>query len=62
MNLRGIARFDSAAIYLVHDSLINLDCVYADGALSANLENSSIPLAEQLSGWVGAHRTSVWKL
>ena len=59
-NLRRIARFDSAAVYAVHDSLITLDCIYADGPLASSLTGSTIPLAEQLSGWVGAHRTPVW--
>jgi putative nucleotidyltransferase with HDIG domain len=58
--LRRIARFDSAAVYAVHDSLITLECIYADGPLAASLSGCTIPLAEQLSGWVGAHRTPVW--
>ena len=59
-NLRRIARFDTAAFYAVHDSLTRLRCVFADGPLAIGLKGSAIPLAEQLSGWVGAHRTPVW--
>ena len=59
-NMRRIARFDTAAFYAVHESLTKLECVYVDGALATRLKGSAIPLAEQLSGWVGAHRTPVW--
>ena len=59
-NLRGVATFDTAVVYLVDESLLALESVYSAGSLAAQFEHVKIPMAEQLTGWVGAHRTPVW--
>jgi putative nucleotidyltransferase with HDIG domain len=58
--LKGLVSFDTAAVFIIEDSLLILSCVYAEGPLSAQLMNVSIPMAEQLTGWVAANRTPVW--
>jgi putative nucleotidyltransferase with HDIG domain len=58
--LRGVVSFDTAAVFMIEDSLLNLSCVFADGPLSDRLAAVSIPMAEQLTGWVAANRTPVW--
>jgi putative nucleotidyltransferase with HDIG domain len=58
--LRSIVPFETAAVFVVEDSLLTLTCVFADGPLAARLESMSIPMGEQLTGWVGANRTPVW--
>ncbi|MGD9904719.1 MAG: HD domain-containing phosphohydrolase [Vicinamibacterales bacterium] len=58
--LRQVIGFDTAAIYVVDPSSLSLRCKFADGSLTARLLGLSIPMAEQLTGWVAAHRTSVW--
>ena len=59
-HLRGVATFDTAVIYLADESLLSLDSVYSAGSLAAQFDHVKIPMAEQLTGWVGAHRTPVW--
>ena len=59
-HLRDVATFDTAVIYLADESLLCLESVYSSGSLAAHFEHVKIPMAEQLTGWVGAHRTPVW--
>ena len=59
-HLRGVATFDTAVIYLADESLLSLESVYSAGSLAAQFDHVKIPMAEQLTGWVGAHRTPVW--
>ena len=54
--LRQVVPFDTAAVFIVEESLLSLSCVFADGSLAGRLSSLTIPMAEQLTGWVGANR------
>lgn len=58
--LRSIATFDTAAIFVVDDASAGAEAIFADGSGAAFLSRTKIPVGEQLTGWVAAHRTSVW--
>jgi putative nucleotidyltransferase with HDIG domain len=58
--LRRMVPFDSAAVFVVEESLLTLTCVFAEGPLASRLASAAVPMAEQLTGWVGANRTPVW--
>ena len=58
--LRRVVRFDTAAAFIMDDSLLRLRCVAADGSFAGSLTGLEIPVAEQLTGWVAAHRTPAW--
>ena len=59
-SLRSIATFDTAAIFMVGDASAEAEAIFADGSGSPVLSRTIIPVGEQLTGWVAAHRTSVW--
>lgn len=59
-DLRGIAAFDTAVIYILDDASSDAEAVYADGSIGRELTGTRIPIAERLTGWVAAHRTAVW--
>lgn len=59
-DLRGLAPFDTAVIYLLDESSSDAESVFADGNIGPLLVGLRIPIAEKLSGWVAAHRTAVW--
>ncbi len=59
-SLRSIATFDTAAIFMVSDASEAAEAIFADGPGSPVLSRKTIPIGEQLTGWVAAHRTSVW--
>lgn len=58
--LRRVVDFDTAAAFIIDDSLFRLKCVAADGSFADSLVGFEIPVAEQLTGWVAAHRTPAW--
>ncbi len=58
--LAEVARFDSAAIFIPSATSIELRVLASDGPLGRALSQLTIPLAERLTGWVAAHRSSVW--
>jgi putative nucleotidyltransferase with HDIG domain len=58
--LRRVVDFDTAATFIIDDSLLRLRCEAADGSFAGGLNGLEIPVAEQLTGWVAAHRTPAW--
>lgn len=58
--LGDVARFDSAAIFIPGATSLELRALASDGPLGRALSQLTIPLAERLTGWVAAHRSSVW--
>ncbi len=59
-SLRSIASFDTAAIFIVDDASAEAEAIFVDGSGAPALSRTTIPVGEQLTGWVAAHRTSVW--
>ncbi len=59
-SLRSIATFDTAAIFMVDDASAEAEAIFVDGSGTSVLARTKIPVGEQLTGWVAAHRTSVW--
>ncbi len=59
-NLRSIASFDTAAIFLLDDTSSDAEAVFVDGSAGRSIAALRIPIAERLTGWVAAHRTAVW--
>lgn len=59
-SLRTIAAFDTAALFVVSDRSSEAEAIFAQGTSAAAVANARIPIGEQLTGWVAAHRTSVW--
>lgn len=59
-NLRAIATFDTAALFVVSDNSSEAEALFVDGSASSAMAHVTIPIGEQLTGWVAAHRTSVW--
>jgi putative nucleotidyltransferase with HDIG domain len=50
----------SIAIFGISDNGHSVRCLFADGPLSQLSGELEAPLGERLSGWVAAHRTSIW--
>jgi putative nucleotidyltransferase with HDIG domain len=59
-SLRTIATFDTAALFVVSDRSSEAEAIFAQGTAAAAVATARIPIGEQLTGWVAAHRTSVW--
>ncbi len=59
-HLRGIASFDTSAIFLCDPSSLDLYPIVADGPSHQHVMEMRVPLAERLTGWVAAYKTSVW--
>lgn len=59
-DLRGVATFDTAAIWLLDETSSDAEAIYSDGSVGRQLTGARIPIAERLTGWVAAHRTAVW--
>ena len=58
--LRSIATFETAALFVVSESIGEAEALFVVGSGAPHLRASRIPIGEQLTGWVAAHRTSVW--
>ena len=58
--LRSIATFETAALFVVSDSTGEVEALFVVGSGAPFLRASRIPIGEQLTGWVTAHRTPVW--
>lgn len=59
-NLRTIAAFDTAAVFVLDDTSSDAEVVFVDGSVAKHVAGTSISIAERLTGWVAAHRTAVW--
>lgn len=59
-NLRGVASFDTAAVFVLDDTSSDVIAIFADGSAARMLTGIRIPIAERLTGWVAAHGTAVW--
>ena len=59
-NLRTIAAFDTAAVFILDDASSDAEAVFVDGSVAKHVGGIRIPIAERLTGWVAAHRTAVW--
>ncbi len=59
-NLRTIAAFDTAAVFVLDDASSDAEAVFVDGSVAKHVAGMRIPIAERLTGWVAAHRTAVW--
>ena len=59
-HIRGIASFDTSAIFLCDPSSLDLYPIVADGPSHQHVMEMRVPLAERLTGWVAAYKTSVW--
>jgi putative nucleotidyltransferase with HDIG domain len=59
-NLRTIASFDTASIFVLDDTSSDAEAVFVDGSVAKQVMGTRIPIAERLTGWVAAHRTAVW--
>lgn len=59
-SLRAIATFDTAALFVVSDRSSEAEAIFVQGAAATAMATARIPIGEQLTGWVAAHRTSVW--
>lgn len=58
--LRSIATFETAALFVVSESAGEVEALFVVGAGAPFLRAARIPIGEQLTGWVAAHRTQVW--
>jgi putative nucleotidyltransferase with HDIG domain len=58
--LRGVASFDTAVVYLIDDSTGDANASFASGTMAEQLGSVRIGYSEQLTGWVAAHKTAVW--
>lgn len=59
-SLRSIANFDTAALFVANDTSGNAEVLFADGGSEAAFRSVTIPIGQQLTGWVAAHQKSVW--
>ncbi len=59
-SLRAIATFDTAALFVVDESSGEAEALFVEGSGQQVLDKTRIAIGEQLTGWVAAHRTSVW--
>ena len=59
-SLRSVVPFDTVAIFVVDETSSDAAALFVEGSAASVLANARIALGEQLSGWVAAHRTSVW--
>lgn len=59
-SLRAIATFDTAALFVVSEQSTEIEALFVEGSAAAAMASARIPVGEQLTGWVTAHRTSVW--
>jgi hypothetical protein len=59
-HVRRIAPFDTAAIFVLDIEAMELAPIAAEGHAETVLREMRIPLAERLTGWVAAYRSSVW--
>lgn len=59
-HLRSIAQFETAVFFAPDESALGLCPVFADGPGAQVILAARVPMAEQLTGWVAAHRTAVW--
>lgn len=58
--LRVIAPLEALVLFVPEEDSSNIKAICAEGPAATGLHDLSIPIAERLSGWVAAHRTSVW--
>jgi len=58
--LRSVISFDSGVIFAPDDNTLALHVLAVDGQLSDTVSGLRVPVAERLTGWVAAYRTSVW--
>ncbi len=58
--LTRLTKSSSMAFYCTEQHGQSIRCRYADGPLASLTNGSEIALGERLSGWVAAHRTSIW--
>ena len=59
-HVRRIAPFDTAAIFVLDIDSMELSPIAAEGHAEAVVRQMRIPLAERLTGWVAAYKSSVW--
>ena len=59
-NIRAIASFDTVAIYVLDEQSSDAVAIFTDGSGGPALYSKRVPIAEQMTGWVAAHRTAVW--
>lgn len=59
-NLRTVASFDTASVFVLDDASSDAEAVFVDGSAARQMLGMRIPIAERLTGWVAAHRTAVW--
>lgn len=59
-HVRRIAPFDTAAIFASDVTSMELAPLAVDGDSHVVIQQMRIPLAERLTGWVAAYRSSVW--
>ena len=59
-SLRAIATFDTAALFVLDEASGDAQALFVEGSGQSALAGARIAIGEQLTGWVAAHRTSVW--
>lgn len=59
-DLRNVATFDTAIVFLIDDSSADVNASFVSGTTAQNLKSLRIGYSERLTGWVAAHRTAVW--
>jgi putative nucleotidyltransferase with HDIG domain len=59
-SLRAIATFDTVALFVVDEASAHVQALFVEGSGESALARAKIPLGEQLTGWVAAHRTAVF--
>ena len=59
-SLKDVARFDSAAVFVLDDDGASIRVEYAAGSAKDLLDGLVVSISERLSGWVAAHHTAVW--
>lgn len=59
-SLKNVARFDSAAVFVLDDDGASIRADYAVGSAKDLLDGLVVSVSERLSGWVAAHHTAVW--
>jgi len=58
--VRHIAPFDTSVLFVCDSQSLELRPLHTEGPSSQNVREMSVPVAERLTGWVAAYRTSVW--
>ena len=58
-DLRCVAAFDTAVVYLIDDSTAEAEASFVSGTMALQLAKLRIKFAERLTGWVAAHKTAV---